>query len=92
MGKMRRDIMICNHIRTCSVAGLKNSKCFATGPDVGIEAVGFHYAKSWYHKAEMQLGLETDPSEMLNEMIRTVRKGGIISDVGCAYSCTPLLP
>lgn len=51
---------------------------------MAIEAVGFHYVKAWYHRAEMKLGLETDPSEMLNVIIRTVRKGGIISDVGCA--------
>ena len=44
-----------------------------------------HVARSkWYHTAEMQVGLETDPSEMLNEIIRTTRKGGIVSDVGCA--------
>lgn len=49
---------------------------------MGIEAVGFHYTRAWYDKVEIQLGLETDPSEMLNEIIHTVRKGGIISDVG----------
>lgn len=59
------------------------------GPDVGIEAVGFHYVKAWYHRAEMKLDLEADPSESLNEIIHTVRKGGIISDVGYAHSIYP---
>lgn len=44
------------------------------GPDVAIEAVGFHYCKSWTHAIETALMLETDPSEMLNEMIVSVRK------------------
>lgn len=44
------------------------------GPDVAIEAVGFHYCKSWTHAIEMTLMMETDPSEMLNEMIVSVRK------------------
>ena len=51
----------------------------------------FHAARSkWYHTAEMQVGLETDPSEMLNEIIRTTRPAGIVSDVGCACNCTPV--
>jgi hypothetical protein len=41
------------------------------GPDVCIEAVGFHYAKSWLHRAEMTLMMETDPADVLNEMIGT---------------------
>ncbi|CAF1048528.1 unnamed protein product [Didymodactylos carnosus] len=52
------------------------------GPDVGIEAVGFHYARSILHKAQMLVGLETDPSDVLNEIIMAVRKGGMISIVG----------
>lgn len=52
------------------------------GPDCGIEAVGFHYAHSLLHKIEMALMLETDPSEMLNEIIYGVRKGGRIGVVG----------
>lgn len=43
-------------------------------PDVSIEAVGFHYCQSWLHKIEMTLMMETDPSEMLNEMIFCTRK------------------
>jgi threonine dehydrogenase-like Zn-dependent dehydrogenase len=52
------------------------------GPDVVIEAVGFHYAKTMLHAVEQKLGLETDPADMLNEMVRSVRKGGMISIVG----------
>ena len=44
------------------------------GPDVAIEAVGFHYCKSWLHTVEMALMLETDPAEILNELITCVRK------------------
>jgi hypothetical protein len=47
---------------------------FPLGPDVGIEAVGFHYCKSWTHTIQMTLMLETDPSEMLNEIFVSVRK------------------
>lgn len=36
-------------------------------PDVSIEAVGFHYCKSWVHKFEMATMMETDNSEILNE-------------------------
>ncbi|KAK9908225.1 hypothetical protein WJX75_004550 [Coccomyxa subellipsoidea] len=53
-----------------------------TAPDVGIEAVGVHYAKSWVSKLEMATGLATDPSDMLNEIIYSVRKGGRIGVVG----------
>ncbi|BDA44776.1 Uncharacterized zinc-type alcohol dehydrogenase-like protein [Coccomyxa sp. Obi] len=51
-------------------------------PDVSIEAVGFHYCKSWVHKFEMATMLETDPSEVLNEIIYCTRKGGRIGVVG----------
>ena len=43
-------------------------------PDVSIEAVGFHYTKTWVHRIEMTLMLETDPSEILNEIIFCTRK------------------
>eukprot|EP00775_Hariotina_reticulata_P009983 gene9983-10138_t len=51
-------------------------------PDVVIEAVGFHYSKSWTHAIETALQLETDSADMMNEMITAVRKGGRISIVG----------
>ena len=43
-------------------------------PDVCIEAVGFHYMNSWLHKVENALLLETDTSEILNELIYCCRK------------------
>ena len=43
-------------------------------PDVCIEAVGFHYMSSWLHKIESALMLETDTSEILNELIYCCRK------------------
>jgi threonine dehydrogenase-like Zn-dependent dehydrogenase len=51
-------------------------------PDVCIEAVGFHYCKSWLHTIETALQLETDSGDMLNEIIVACRKGGRISIVG----------
>lgn len=56
-----------------------------TAPDVCIEAVGMHYTTSWLHWFETALKLETDPSEILNELIYCVRKGGRISVIG-AYA------
>ncbi|KAK9840659.1 hypothetical protein WJX81_007805 [Elliptochloris bilobata] len=58
------------------------AKMTVHGPDVGIEAVGQHYAHSLTHKIEMKLHLETDPSEVLNEIIYCTRKAGRISIVG----------
>ena len=43
-------------------------------PDVCIEAVGLHYIRSWLHKVEHTLMLETDTSEILNEIIYCCRK------------------
>lgn len=55
------------------------------GPDVCIECVGFHYAKTLLHTVEQKLMMENDPADILNEMIRSVRKGGCISIIG-AYA------
>ena len=44
------------------------------GPDVCIECVGFHYAKSLMSKVEMAVGLQTDPADMINELIVSCRK------------------
>ncbi|CZS88593.1 S-(hydroxymethyl)glutathione dehydrogenase [Rhynchosporium agropyri] len=46
------------------------------GPDVALECVAGEYAKGWAHYFEMQLGLETDTSEIVNEMITSVRNFG----------------
>ncbi|PSC68261.1 Sorbitol dehydrogenase [Micractinium conductrix] len=47
--------------------------------------VGFHYTNSWLHWFETALKLETDPSEILNELIQCCRKGGRVSIAG-AYA------
>ena len=46
------------------------------GPDVALECVAGEYPKSWGHTIEMALGLETDTSEIINEMIESVRNYG----------------
>ncbi|KAF3001786.1 hypothetical protein E8E13_001620 [Curvularia kusanoi] len=46
------------------------------GPDVAIDCTAGEYAKSWAHYFEMLLGLETDTSEMVNEMITSTRNFG----------------
>ena len=53
------------------------------GPDVCIEAVGFHYASSLKDKIQMALMLETDPALMLNQMIMACKKRGRLSIVSC---------
>lgn len=54
-------------------------------PDVCIEAVGFHYMNSWMHKIEAALLLETDTSEILNEIIFCCRK---VSDLVYYQHCS----
>lgn len=39
------------------------------GPDVALECAAGEYAKGWAHYFEMMLGMETDTSELINEMI-----------------------
>ena len=51
------------------------------GPDVCIEAVGFHYATSIKDKIQMALMMETDPALMLNQMIMACKKRGRLSIV-----------
>jgi threonine dehydrogenase-like Zn-dependent dehydrogenase len=46
------------------------------GLDRSFDCAGFRYAKSLLHKAECSIGLETDTSEIINEMIRSTRKFG----------------
>lgn len=49
------------------------------GVDVAIECAGFDYAKSWTHKIETALGLETDTADIFTEMFTCVRKFGRIA-------------
>ena len=46
------------------------------GPDVALECVAGEYAKGWGHYFEMLLGFETDTSEIVNEMITSVKSFG----------------
>lgn len=46
------------------------------GPDVAIECVAGEYAKGWAHYFELLLGMETDTSEIVNEMITSVKNFG----------------
>ena len=50
--------------------------CDGRGPDVAIECAAGEYAKGWMHWLEIQLGAETDTSEILNEIIEGVRNFG----------------
>lgn len=46
------------------------------GPDVALECVAGEYAKGWAHYFELLLGMETDTSEIINEMITSVKPFG----------------
>jgi len=46
------------------------------GPDVALECVAGEYAKGWAHYFEMLVGAETDTSEIINEMITSVKNYG----------------
>ncbi|KAF9100891.1 hypothetical protein BGX27_000216 [Mortierella sp. AM989] len=49
------------------------------GLDRSIDCAGFRYTKSLLHKVERAIGVETDTSEVINEMVRSTRKFGTIS-------------
>jgi threonine dehydrogenase-like Zn-dependent dehydrogenase len=59
-----------------SVTSALKKMCNDRGPDISIECAAGEYAKSWAHKAEIALGLETDTSELVNEMITSTRNFG----------------
>ncbi|KAI7900578.1 chaperonin 10-like protein [Cokeromyces recurvatus] len=48
------------------------------GLDCSLDCAGFRYAKDLLHKFERVVGLETDTSEVINEMIRATKKFGRI--------------
>ncbi|KAJ5936328.1 hypothetical protein N7454_005626 [Penicillium verhagenii] len=52
------------------------------GPDVALECAAGEYAKGWAHYFEILLGMETDTSELLNEMITSVRSFGSVGVTG----------
>jgi len=49
------------------------------GLDRSIDCAGFRYTKSAIHKVERAIGIETDMSEVMNEMIRATKKSGTIA-------------
>ncbi|KAF2751366.1 GroES-like protein [Sporormia fimetaria CBS 119925] len=59
-----------------SVTSKLKEMCNNRGPDVSIECAAGEYAKGWAHYFEMMLGLETDTSELVNEMITSTRNFG----------------
>ncbi|KAJ5288248.1 hypothetical protein N7478_003934 [Penicillium angulare] len=52
------------------------------GVDVALECAAGEYAKGWAHYFEQLLGMETDTSELLNEMITSVRAFGRVGVTG----------
>lgn len=52
------------------------------GPDVALECVAGEYPKGWLHTIEIAAGLETDTSEILNEMIESVKNYGRVGVTG----------
>ncbi|KAH6676364.1 chaperonin 10-like protein [Halenospora varia] len=59
-----------------SVTSTLKAMCDGRGPDVALECVAGEYAKGWAHYFELMLGMETDTSEIVNEMIGSVRNFG----------------
>jgi threonine dehydrogenase-like Zn-dependent dehydrogenase len=59
-----------------SVTSKLKEMCDGRGPDVGLECVAGEYPKGWAHYFELMLGMETDTSEIVNEMITSVRNYG----------------
>ncbi|KAI1709683.1 alcohol dehydrogenase groES-like domain-containing protein [Ditylenchus destructor] len=60
--------------------------------DVAIDCVGFDFPKTWLHKTQMKIGMETDCPELFTEMFRAVRKFGNISIAGDYYLATNNFP
>ncbi|GAA5972283.1 hypothetical protein JCM11641_002390 [Rhodosporidiobolus odoratus] len=52
------------------------------GLDVALECAAGEYAKGWAHKLQLAVGLETDTSEILNEMITSVIGYGTVGVTG----------
>lgn len=52
------------------------------GPDVALECAAGEYPKGWMHYFELLFGMEMDTSEILNEMITSVRPFGRVGITG----------
>jgi len=62
------------------------------GVDVGIEAAGFRFPKTFLHKLQNLVKLEDDSSDILTEQIMAVRKMGNIAIVGDYFGKTNQFP
>ncbi|KAF2765212.1 GroES-like protein [Teratosphaeria nubilosa] len=78
-------------VETIDFSQLKETKAVVTklkemvdghGPNVAIECVAGEYPKGWLHTIELAAGLETDTSEILNEMIESVKNYGRVGITG----------
>jgi len=58
------------------------SEARPAGLDVALECAAGEYAKSYLHKAQIALGLETDTPEIINEQILSVIPWGTIGITG----------
>ena len=75
-----------------SVASTLKKMCDSCGPDVVIECAAGEYVKGWANYFErLLLGMETDTSELVNEMITSVRgfRRCGITGVYAGYVCGP---
>lgn len=59
-----------------SVPSTLKKMCDGHGPDVAIECAAGEYEKGWAHYFQRLLGMETDTSELVNEMLMSVRGFG----------------
>jgi len=62
------------------------------GVETGIEAAGPDYPKSLKHRIETALGIETDQSDIISEMVYCVKKFGTVSIIGAYAGLTNHFP
>ncbi|KAG0353890.1 hypothetical protein BGX24_007134, partial [Mortierella sp. AD032] len=78
LAKERWGAEVINFDENTDVAARVNE--FApNGLDRSIDCAGFRYAKSMVHRIERAVGLETDTSEVINEMVRSTKKFGTMA-------------
>lgn len=65
-----------------TVVTMLKKLCDGRGPDIAIECAAGEYAKGLGHAIQRSLGMENDTSELLNEMIESVRGFGCCGVTG----------
>jgi len=81
--KIARNTLGCDIIDYRQESVLKTiQNLLPGGPDCVIDAVGFRFPKTFLHKLERAVKLETDSPQILSECIYSVKKGGIVSIIG----------